>query len=510
MSEEIEKIWIPTPAPVNRAFWQDPFQVRQLKSWIADLPRGDLLVTARRLEEKINALNLIRTSTAKRQRASAQLFQIHLQLFGQYCKHLQEQSQAEEIQHLQLLLEHHLVALIQSQKIIINQTAKRKTRNCHLALANSFHYLRQIQLLYYLQKLRLTPRYWGEIHQLYHLACALGFSNPESGAKTDLLRQQYLSLLLFGTCNPFQFDQQQLTAIHHHLEQWTQLCTLKKQWSDHSLFLVPLRQAQQPSYVQAQQLIDGPEGDYLYLDTLELAKQLLRDHLDSPIPTSAARAQPLEDAYTRLAQAWSQPPERKFPRFNTDQKLTLVCGLVGLSQYLFLKSSKARAEAELTKIQDSVLESIALTNSSALGFCIRVAGNIKWSQEVGDVVGLRVREEADSQWQVAIIRWQEWDSKGDKILVGLEILASQISPILAKKHENTDGYNIYGLLIKDQESEGRESLIMLPSYTFKTYDLLSIRHHQQQQTIELLNSLNTNSHYSIYEFRRLSKSASEP
>ncbi|MBD9442357.1 molecular chaperone [Pseudomonas sp. PDM04] len=333
----------PTPALSRLSFCEAT--PRDLKRWIADLPKANIGETARRLYQGLSELNQLLTPSDNR----LQLLELLRPEVYYVCKHLERHflhqsivldERSRKIANLCQALQSHLAM---GYKQIVVRIAPRFSKDraplLTLALQRAMHGLNG-------SLVRATELYcpvpdglWLELHQLYRIACTHRLQRlslrDELASQTQNLsiEQTYLAALLLGAARCNQLRQSQIARLAEVLEPWSQWLKLEPQASGTGLFAVAPALDVGPRYrtkFRPEQL-----ESLLAFDPQPLVAAI-EGHLqnsDSPTPLPVPAGLSL-DTLQHLSAAWGQAVERSFQRTASQGTLTLCVGMSALHFYL--------------------------------------------------------------------------------------------------------------------------------------------------------------------------------
>ncbi|MEZ1317159.1 molecular chaperone [Pseudomonas fluorescens] len=333
----------PTPTQSRLSFCEAT--PRDLKRWIADLPKANIGETARRLYQGLSELNQLLTPSDNR----LQLLELLRPEVYYVCKHLERHflhqsivldERSRKIANLCQALQGHLAM---GYKQIIVRIAPRFSKDraplLTQALQRAMHGLNG-------SLVRATELYspvpdglWLELHQLYRIACTHRLQRlnvrDELASQTQNLsiEQTYLAALLLGAARCNQLRQSQIARLAEVLEPWSQRLKLEPQTSASGLFAVAPALDVGPRYrskFRPEQL-----DSLLAVDPQPLvaAIEAHMKNSDSPTPLPVPAGLSL-DTLQHLSAAWGQAVERSFQRTASQGTLNLCVGMSALHFYL--------------------------------------------------------------------------------------------------------------------------------------------------------------------------------
>ncbi|MGH8352609.1 MAG: molecular chaperone [Pseudomonas sp.] len=344
MDKQSPHLLLRAPTPTRPSLSFCDANPRDLKRWIAGLPKANLGEMARQLYQSLVELNQLITPAENR------LLLLELLRPEVYfvCKHLERHflSQAivlderpRKVANLCQALQNHLAV---GYKLIITQELPRFTREraqlLTLALQRASHCLcgpliRASQLY-----CPVPEGLWLELHQLYQIARDRELQRV--AVRDHLARhsrglsveQSYLIALLLGCARCNQMRQNSIARLAEVLEVWSLLVQLQAPAAPSNLFAVAPQVDGPPRYKALFQEAELP--NLLGIDPLPLA-DALKEYLLLPTESrSQSRLLVPEDLSLDLLQhlsaAWGDISERTFQRNPGRGSLTLCIGMSAL------------------------------------------------------------------------------------------------------------------------------------------------------------------------------------
>jgi hypothetical protein len=333
----------PVPAQSRLSFCEAT--PRDLKRWIANLPKANIGETARQLYQGLSELNQLRTPSDNR----LQLLELLRPEVYYVCKHLERHflhqsivldERSRKIANLCQALQSHLA--IGYKQIVVRITPRFSKDRAPLltqALQRAMHCLNG-------SLIRATELYcpvpegvWLELHQLYRIACDKRLQHLSlrdelaSQTKELSIEQTYVVALLVGAARCNQLRQNSIARLAEVLEPWSKLIKLRPGHCADGLFAVAPDLDTGPRYrskfrpEQLQTLLElDPRPLVAAIDA-----HLQKTDSPSPLPVPAGLSL---DTLQHLSAAWGQAVERSFQRTASQGTLTLCVGMSALHFYL--------------------------------------------------------------------------------------------------------------------------------------------------------------------------------
>ncbi|MCY1275429.1 hypothetical protein D9M68_276340 [compost metagenome] len=341
---------VPTPDKQSLSFCEPT--PRDLKRWIAGLPKANLGETARQLYQCLIEVNHLITPTDNRLQL-LELLRVEVYFVCQHlARHFLNQAivldeRPRKIANLCQALQNHLAA---GYKLIVTQEAPRRGRErgreqaelLAVSLQRACHSLcgpliRANQLY-----CPVPDGLWLELHQLYQIAHAARLHRVVVRDKLARhtqglsVEQTYLVALLMGCSRCNQMRQTSIERLAEVLEPWSAFVHLQAADAPSSLFVVATQVDGPPRYKSL--FSPGELHNLLGIDPqplVEAIKEYLqlaeneRDKARLPVPESFSL-----DLLQHLASAWGDIAERTFQRTPGQGSLTLCIGMSALHYFL--------------------------------------------------------------------------------------------------------------------------------------------------------------------------------
>jgi hypothetical protein len=363
MDKQSPHLLLRVPTPDRQGLSICDANPRELKRWIAALPKANIGETARQLYQSLIELNqLITPSDNRLQLLELLRPEVHF-VTSHLERHFLNQSivldeRPRKVANLCQALQNHMAV---GYKLIITQELPRFTKEraqlLTVALQRASHALsgplvRASQLY-----CPVPEGLWLELHQLHRIARLHGLQQIQ--VRDGLARngqslsqeQIYLRALLLGCARCNQMRQSAIARLAEALESWSSLASLHRADAPNSLFAIAPQLDGPPRYKSL--FGDGELHNLLGLDPHALV-DALKEHLLLPPDSNEPRrlhvpeGMPV-DLLQHLASAWGDIAERTFQRNPGHGSLTLC---IGMSAVHFNLAGK-RSFAELLKHEET-------------------------------------------------------------------------------------------------------------------------------------------------------------
>ncbi|SFX81017.1 molecular chaperone [Pseudomonas sp. NFACC36] len=501
---------------------------RDLKRWIANLPKANIGETARLLYQAIGELNLLLTTSDNR----LQLLELLRPEVYYVCKHLER-----HFLHQAIVLDDrsrkivNLCQALQSQlamgyKQIVARISpkftKDRARLLSTALQRAMHALDG-------PLMRATELYspvpeglWLDLHQLYRIACQHRLQhqsiNDELASQVQQLspEQSYVVALLLGASRSNQLRQGQIARLAEALEIWSQWIKLDPATSATSLFAVAPGLDVGPRYRSKFRAEQQPS--LLGFDPQPLVRAIavhLQQPTDHTLPVPGGMS---TDTLQHLQAAWGEAVERSFQRTEGNGTLTLCVGMSALHYYLGGKRSfseilktpnarKARFEVSQSKPHDTWNQAfdaapagdsdllpyeeieypanptddegsgsdhqqhfptydLPIINHSPGGYCLGWPKEVPEQLQAGEMVG--IRDATDQVWSIAVVRWIRQVRNG-AMQMGIELVAPYAQPcgLQLVREQDQQGHYLRGLLLPEISAIDLPPTMIAPRLPFQ-------------------------------------------
>lgn len=356
MNKQSPHLLLRVPVPEKQGLSFCEANPRELKRWIAGLPKANIGETARQLYQSLVELNQLITPADNR----LQLLELIRPEVYYVCSHLERHflnqsivldERPRKVANLCQALQNHLAI---GYKLIISQELPRfgkdRAQLLTVALQRASHSL-------YGPLVRASQLYcpvpeglWLELHQLHRIARQHGLeharvSDPLAHSSKSLSQEQtYLAALLLGCARCNQLRQSSIARLAEALESWSSLVELQGAEQASSLFLIAAQQDGPPRYKslfsenELPNLLGlAPHGLVDAIKEYLLLPAESRDPQKFPVPEGVSL-----DLLQHLSSAWGDISERTFQRNPGKGHLTLCIGMTAV--HFFLAGRKSFAD----------------------------------------------------------------------------------------------------------------------------------------------------------------------
>lgn len=536
---------------------------RDLKRWIANLPKANIGETARLLYQALGELNQLLTPSDNR----LQMLELLRPEVYYVCKHLERHflqqaivldDRSRKIVNLCQALQAHL-AMGYKQIVgrIASKFSKDRARLLSTALQRATHALNST-LLRSSQLYSPVPEgLWLDLHQLYRIACQhklqhLVVSDELASQVHQLnVEQTYVVALLLGASRSNQLRQSQIARLAEVLEPWSQWVKLDPAVTASSLFAVAPQLDVGPRYRSKFRAEQQPT--LLGFDPQPLVRAITA-HLAQPVDSTLTVPTGMSaDTLHHLQAAWGEAAERSFQRTEGNGTLTLCVGMSALHYYLggersfseILKNPatrQARFEASPTRKSDTWDQAfdaapsgdsellpyeeieypvnptddesassdnqhhfptydLPIINHSPGGYCLGWPKEVPEQLQAGEMVG--IRDANDQSWSIAVVRWIRQVRNG-AMQMGIELVAPHAQPcgLQLLREQNEQGHYLRGLLLPEISAIDLPPTVIAPRLPFQEGQQVLINTNGQERRAGLDRRVTSTHSFNQFAYRQ--------
>ncbi|MCF4998700.1 molecular chaperone [Pseudomonas syringae] len=552
---------VPTPSQLRLSFCEAT--PRDLKRWIAGLPKANIGETARQLYQGLGEINRLLTPSDNR----LQLLELLRPEVYFVCQHL-----ARHFMHQAIMLDDrsrkvsNLCQALQSnlatgyKQIVLRISPKYKKDRAALmatALQRASHALKN-QLIRATQLYSAVPEsVWLELHQLYRHACQLQLQHrpvrDELASLTMELstEQTYIATLLLGSARCNQLRQNQIVQLSEVLDGWSAWLKLQPGIND-GLFAISPQLDVGPRYrsmfrseEQASLLSFNPQA---LVAAIEAHLERRAQATPLPVPNGLSL-----DTLQHLHATWGQAAERSFKRTVGHGSLTVCVGMSALHFYLggersfseLLKHPGARAanfssslgqrekdswsqafdaapqsnaddflpyeEIEYERFVDDdggsnstphyPTYALPVINHSPGGYCLAWPAEVPSELQAGEMVG--IQDSTNQGWSIAVVRWIRQVRDGTQM--GIELVAPHAQPCGLQLVRARDDHSQYlrGLLLPEISAIDLPATLLAPRLPFQEGSKVLINTHGEEKRAGLDRRVASTHSFNQFAYRSL-------
>ncbi|MEN5314225.1 molecular chaperone [Pseudomonas koreensis] len=565
MSQTISSPLLSAPIPTQSRLSFCEATPRDLKRWIAGLPKANIGETARQLYQGLGELNQLLTPSDNR----LQLLELLRPEVYFVCQHLERHflhqaimldDRSRKISNLCQALQSQLA--IGYKQIVLRIAPKYHKDRAALvgqALQRAAHAFKA-QLLRAAQLYSPAPeQLWFELHQLYR--CASGLQLQQRRVHDDLaslttelsLEQTYIAALLLGSARCNQLRQNQIARLAEVLEPWSALLKLHPGSPDDGLFAISAELDTGPRY--RSMFRKEQQGALLGFDPQPLVN-VIEAHLQHqetstplPVPTGLSF-----DTLQHVHASWGQAAERSFQRTVGQGNLTVCVGMSALHFYLggertfseLLKHPGARAAnfsrtvvqgekdswsqafdaaphshadeflpyeeiqydqlGEDEKAADHTPHyptyTLPVINHSPGGYCLGWPSEVPAELQAGEMVG--IQDSSNQGWSIAVVRWIR-QVRGSGPQMGIELVAPHAEPCGLQLVRSRDDHSHYlrGLLLPEISAIDLPATLLAPRLPFQEGNKVLINTHGEEHRAGLDRRVASTHSFNQFAYRSL-------
>jgi hypothetical protein len=321
---------------------------KDLKRWIATLPKANLGEMARQLYQGLGELNQLLTPSENRM----QLLELLRPEVFFVCRHLERhflnqsvvlEERPRKVANLCQALQNHLAI---GYKQIIARVAPRLSKDriplLTTALQRALNSLNGPLIRASQLYCPVQDGLWLELHQIYQIARQHQLHNvpvADSQAhhtRTLTVEQTYIVALLMGCSRCNQMRQHNIGKLADALDAWSSMVTLQQPVDDSSLYAVSSNTDAAPRY--ASLYTEDQRANLLGIDPRALSAAMQR-YIELPVEQRSQSYLHVPpglslDVLQHLAAAWGDVSERVFQRTPGQGTLTVCVGMSALHYFV--------------------------------------------------------------------------------------------------------------------------------------------------------------------------------
>lgn len=557
----------PTPSQMSLTFCEA--NPRELRRWIAALPKANIGEMARQLYQGMSELNQLITLSENR----LQLLELLRPEVYFVCKHLERHflnqaivldERARKVANLCQALQNQLaVGYKQIIVDIVPRLGKDRLQVLAVATQRALHCLNGPLVRASLLYCPVPEGLWLELHQLYQIArehrvqSTLVVDELALATRSMTPEQTYVCALLMGSSRCNQMRQSAILKLAEALEGWSSLAKIQPASAASSLFAIAPGLDGPPRYKTL--FTEVQIANLLGLDPQPLAAAI-KAYLDLPAELRGESRLPMpngisSDLLQLVAAAWGDVAERTFQRTPGQGTLTLCVGMSSLHYHLggqrsfsdLLNRPTARAAEfgalhapdvwshsfDAEKISSGYEEIqynapgpngetgqspggaadfptyvLQIVNHSPGGYCLAWLKEVPPLLQAGEMVGI---QDAPSQgWSVAVVRWVRQVRSGGTQM-GIELVAPNAQPCglqLVRTNEPNSQY-LRGLLLPEIRAIDIPATLLAPRLPFQEGNKVVINTNGDESRAGLGKRLASTGSFNQFEYRAI-EAVAEP
>ena len=558
----------PTPSQMSLSFCEAT--PRELKRWIAALPKANIGEMARQLYQGMAELNQLVTASENR----LQLLELLRPEVYYVCKHLERHflnqaivldERARKVANLCQALQNQLA--IGYKQIIVDivpKFGKDRVQMLAVSIQRALHCLNGPLVRASLLYCPVPEGLWLELHQLYQIAREHKVQNTLVADELALVHrnlspeQTYACGLLLGSSRCNQMRQSAISKLAEALEGWCGLVRIQPASEPTSLFAIAAGVDGPPRYKTL--FTDDQAATMLGMDPRALA-EAIKDYLELPLEQRGQSKLPIpngisSDLLQLVAAAWGDVAERTFQRTPGQGTLTLCVGMSSLHFHLGGRRSFSEilrrptggtaafgavhtpdtwshsfdaekvssgyeeiqyhqppggasgndATSSSASSEDFPTYVLQIVNHSPGGYCLAWLKDVPAQLQAGEMVGI---QDAPSQgWSVAVVRWVRQVRSGGTQM-GIELVAPNAQPCglqLVRTNEPNSQY-LRGLLLPEIRAIDIPATLLAPRLPFQEGNKVVINSNGDESRAGLGKRVASTGSFNQFEYRTLEQPA---
>ena len=316
--------------------------------------------------------------------------------------------------------------------------------------------------------------------------------------KKSTIQAEYTRILLLALTSPYRLRQGEVNKVYNILERWTQYCKLSQideyKNREDGFFAVRLNHDAPPQSIALLSSSQCETQQCRIINTDALSEYIRNEIQDTDeIGTSTfvngvelSRPDLSHDLLRRLLVAWGIETKRGYSRTQKEEDVDVTIGLSATHQFIcqhnktkddsldtLFRNNQAQFESTIidsvnddrpdlwnmvyphelqgfTPLLEEEInhaannnappleETWAIINESAGGYCLEYQKGKTAKAQVGELVGIRRKQQGKSQWTIGVIRWLKF-SNTRSLRLGIEMLNPEVAAIgmrTASSHDN--------------------------------------------------------------------------
>ncbi len=337
-------------------------------------------------------------------------------------------------------------------------------------------------------------RIWLDLNQIYLHAEKLNITTAMAENCTDMetmlsIKQAYYRAILLAVFNPYHLHKGEVASIYERIPRWANFVHVTKPANIEALkdnCYIDMNQDKPPKF-----MFDGDIQINLehvrvisQKDLVQILNNQINDSQKGSGPNLSIDSGQLE-LYKRLLKALHPRQHRSSPRIPVSEKLTVANNLN--TCYYFINDSKDFSakinlpNEDISQILASSeeLEQQATTwnqkNQSESGIAIFCPQRCSMHTHVGETVAFRTEQDADTPWQIGVIRWIKTRPNGG-LEFGIYIFAdtSQAVEVKAVRGESSSFKLFRAILAPNENPMQNQVSIIVPPDLYATSTVILI------------------------------------
>lgn len=422
-------------------------RIDHLAKWLKSQPYGNMAVTVHNVRRSLHGFSRTEIPVSSRVKGMYLYNSAYQLIAGYYTPQSFRSDKRQEKVTIQEKKDFFLLTqeMAYGYKLLATQLLREKASKELLAtsLNLALYYLSLVLMLHYDAYAPTPKNIWREINNILgfsvvHQFVDQTYENAQRQGCLPTIEQNYNRIALIALANPYHLNNGQHWPIWRYLAHWVRLAELSEDLSDFhqdQTFVIDLTSDYRPQLVLSAKELD--ESNTLLLLPQKLVKQVeshlsdLRTEGKPPLPGfgSDVNASAAERLLEAMQYHWQMFKHRAAPRYKTQDKLKVICGLANIHAELRKHDplyQKDEEDGQQLIVPTTLWHTL---NTSATGICLsthRVVRDIA----VGKLIALSVHNHEDDNdyWRLAIIRWQQ-KSRSDGHIVGAELVLGELQAV---------------------------------------------------------------------------------
>ncbi len=541
---------LPTLDQLNRP--NPHLRVKQLKTWLFNLPKANIQAASAQLVEQIERINHDRYPVYERillmdtLRPIARQFVLSLKGLCKTADLPLGKKESEAFTLNQRLLASMAMGykLIFHDLSLLEQPKEHDELELRGAIYIAMQYLSRQIVESFLIYAPSPQGIWQELHTLYEYAETNAIQNlpvddpyPDFSLPTHYtIDLAYKRILLLTLAEPYHMMQGEADDIYYLVSAWTRDCQIWPVNTDYTdnEYVVDMQQDKPPRYITASRHANEKASRII---DIEEVKKKLDNHLQQLLRTSLELIDHNEpqhlierrqrDMLIRLSEAWHGDLSRRTERHSTDSNILMACGLNASHHYISF-GREFTPELDELKLKENHFEptlyATAITtaiekdrfhknsrydarpwwqfNASETGTALSCKANCENTHiHVGEIVAYQDEDASPAHWKIGIVRWFK-SNLNQGLEMGIMNLSNSAVPVATKALKGSGFGTEYfrALLIPKHVSLQQTRSIVVPSTIYDVHSELAVNMRNRLFYIRLKSLLRATSEFNQFTF----------
>ncbi|MEE9342415.1 MAG: hypothetical protein V3V12_02135 [Gammaproteobacteria bacterium] len=492
--------------------------VRELESWLDNLPQVNLVSAFVEINEKLHQLN--RQSFPAQQRME---LQSAIARSTYNLKHYLQPSDYKKNPDLKNQVRQNAQETTFTYKIIALDIEKNPPRLGHKkflqqALVSALEALTEYSLFYYNDYQKLPAQLWNEATIIYRYAqnnmLELDATHAKSGSSISL-NQAYQTFAILKLSDPYQIQPGSIWALHEYLKTLPVKTLLMNSGDTLQANQSPITISKSTSISEYDLLINvSPLYEQIEADIHSLTKNIPSELHDI---LKLASSGVLKHTLKRALSSLSNQIERKSDRIQTHQRFEIAVGLAACCHLMTSKPDLDNdpdnddlilSSQESSSVAQAQYAAHACTsiNRNAGGLALRFENKHHLPIQVGQIIGIHKPGNNNENWVIGVCRWMTEQTSQRSIDLGIQYLTQKAMPA-SLNQGNTSKQKPPALASLQKQGNQQIATLITPAGFYKENRGLELCLDDQSLPISCLQLIESTSLFERFIYKSASKIA---